>query len=124
MTLAALSAGPTLALVHRHESLGIQAGLFYRNEIALCHPRLRFAMPPFQHDNGSMLEKRLIAPKLFQSGQVWKLADSSLEIGLVGRMLVHYKHYKIKKQRTSTSLISKEKLEKFLNDNQAILVPE
>jgi hypothetical protein len=81
-------------------------------------------MPAFQHDDTSMLEKSLIAPKVFQSGQVWKLADSSLEIVLVGRMLVHYKHYKIKKQRLSTSLISREKLEKYLNDNQAILVPE
>ena len=81
-------------------------------------------MPQLQPDNSFMLEKRLIAPKQFQSGQLWKLADSSVEIGLVGKMLVHYKHYKIKKQRTSTSLISKVKLEKYSNDNLAILVQE
>jgi len=71
-----------------------------------------------------MLDKRLITPKPFQSGQVWELPDSSVQIGLVGRLLVHYKHYKTKQPRVPTSLTSKVKLEKFLRENRAILVEE
>ncbi len=43
-----------------------------------------------------MLEKRLIALKPFQTGQVWQLADSSVQIELVGKLLVHYRRYKTK----------------------------
>jgi hypothetical protein len=69
-----------------------------------------------------MLEERLIASKPFQSGQVWQLADSSVQIGLVGRLLVHYRHYKTKQLRVPTSLTSKVKLAKFLKENRAALV--
>ena len=71
-----------------------------------------------------MMDKRLIAPKAFQSGQVWELADSSVQIGLVGKTLVHYKHYRTKQLRVPTSLISKVKLEKFLRENRATLAQE
>jgi hypothetical protein len=82
------------------------------------------ALVAFQPESRSTMDKRLIAPKAFQSGQVWELADSSVQIGLVGKTLVHYKHYKIKQPRVPTSLISKVKLEKFLNENRAVLVQE
>jgi hypothetical protein len=71
-----------------------------------------------------VLDKRLITPKPFQSGQVWKLPDSSVQIRLVGKLLVHYKHYKTKQPRVQTSLTSKVNLEKFLRENRAILVQE
>ena len=79
------------------------------------------ALPP---ESRFTMEKRLIALKPFQAGQVWELADSSVQIGLVGKTLVHYKHYRINQPRVPTSLISKVKLEKFLTDNQATLVQE
>lgn len=71
-----------------------------------------------------MVEKRLITLEPFQSGQVWTLADSSVQIGLVGKLLVHYKHYKTKRPRTPTSLTTKVTLEKFLREHQAALVQE
>ena len=57
----------------------------------------------------------------FQSGQVWRMEDSSLEIGLVGKTLVHYKHYKGQMKRSPVSLSAKFTLEKYLNDNHAVL---
>ena len=71
-----------------------------------------------------MVEKRLIPLEPFQPGQVWALADSSVQIGLVGKLLVHYKHYKTKWPRVPTSLSSKVTLEKFLRENRATLVQE
>jgi hypothetical protein len=59
---------------------------------------------------------------LFQSGQVWQMADSNLQIGLVGKTLVHYKHYRGQVKRASVSLTSKRALGKFLQQSKAMLV--
>ena len=71
-----------------------------------------------------MLEERHITLKPFQSGQVWQLADSSVQIGIVGKLLVHYRHSKPKQLRVRTSLTSKVNLEEFLRKNRAVLVQE
>ena len=60
----------------------------------------------------------------FQTGQVWRMGDSKLEVGLVGRTLVHYKHYKGLIKRPSTQLSSKISLEKFLAKEKAVLIAE
>ena len=61
----------------------------------------------------------------FQVGQVWELKDSSVQIGLVGKMLVHYKQFKGKKPiRVPTSLAGIGQLEKYLRQNKAILLPQ
>ena len=65
---------------------------------------------------------RAIIPP-FQSGQVWQMGDVNLEIGLVGKRLVHYKHYKAKAKRPPTQLSGKAALEKFLQQQRAILLP-
>jgi len=58
----------------------------------------------------------------FQTGQIWRMVDSNLQIGLVGKTLVHYKHFKGETKRAPTSLSSKDVLEKFLVTNKAVLV--
>lgn len=58
----------------------------------------------------------------FQSGQIWQMEDSHLEIGLIGKTLVHYKHYKGVMKRSPVSLLNKDALAKFLLENQAVLV--
>lgn len=60
----------------------------------------------------------------FQTGQVWRMGDSKLEVGLVGRTLVHYKHYKGLAKRPPVQLSSKTALEKFLNRQKAVLLVE
>ena len=52
------------------------------------------------------------------------MGDANLEIGLVGKRLVHYKHYKAKAKRPPTQLSGKAALEKFLQKQRAILLPE
>jgi hypothetical protein len=61
----------------------------------------------------------------FQSGQIWKMKGSNVEIGLVGKRLVHYKYYQgqTKGSPTPTSLTGKDALEKFLQEKRAVLVP-
>ena len=60
----------------------------------------------------------------FELGQVWQLSDSRLEIGLVGRTLVHYRHFKEPTFRSPTQLSAKAALEKFLKKHNAILVKD
>ena len=67
--------------------------------------------------------KNRIILQPFQSGQVWRMEGSDLEIGLIGKTLVHYKHYKGVMKRSPVSLLNKDALERFLQDNQAVLVP-
>jgi len=60
----------------------------------------------------------------FELGQVWQLSDSRLEIGLVGRTLVHYRHFKEPTFRSPTQLSAKGALEKFLKKHNAVLVKD
>lgn len=66
--------------------------------------------------------KNRISLQPFESGQVWQMAESHLEIGLIGKTLVHYKHYKGEMKRSPVSLLNKDALERFLRDNRAVLV--
>jgi hypothetical protein len=63
----------------------------------------------------------------FQAGNVWKMKDSSVCIGDVGRLLVNYRHYKGQNPngpKGPNTLTSKRDLEKFLIENKAVLVQE
>jgi len=68
------------------------------------------------------MQKRRISLKPLESGQVWELSGSNLQIGLIGKTLVHYKLYKGKTGRAPVSLARKKVLEKYLQDNKAVLV--
>ena len=69
------------------------------------------------------LQKSRAVLQPFETGQVWQMGDSNLEIGLIGKTLVHYKYYKSQMKRSPVSLLNKIALEKFLQDNEAVLVP-
>jgi hypothetical protein len=60
----------------------------------------------------------------FQNGQVWKMDDSILQIRLVGKTLVHYKHYQGQAKRPPILLIGKTVLDRFLQQHDAVLLPE
>ena len=70
------------------------------------------------------LQKNRLTLPPFENGQVWQMADSSLRIGLVGKTLVHYKHYKPAAKRPPVLLSGKWVLEEFLQKNEAVLVEE
>ena len=59
-----------------------------------------------------------------QAGQVWQLADSRVKIGLVGKRLVHYKHYRGPANTAPVFLSGRSALEKFLQDHDAVLIEE
>ena len=52
------------------------------------------------------------------------MEGSHLRIGLVGKTLVHYKHFKGQVKRSPISLSGKAVLDRFLRVNKAILVQE
>ncbi len=52
------------------------------------------------------------------------MGDSNLQIDLVGKRLVHYKHYKGGTKRSPISLAGIDVLEKYLKENKAILIQE
>ncbi len=53
------------------------------------------------------------------------MADSDVQISLVGKTLVHYKHFKSSQpKRAPVSLANKSVLEAYLKSNKATLVPQ
>jgi hypothetical protein len=58
----------------------------------------------------------------FENGQVWQMGESRVQIDLVGKTLVHFKHFKGDMKRTGISLSSKDALERFLQENKATLL--
>jgi len=50
------------------------------------------------------------------------MENSNVHIGLIGKTLVHYKHYRGNVPRAPVSLAGKAVLGKYLVENQAVLV--
>ena len=50
------------------------------------------------------------------------MEDSNVRIGLIGKTLVHYKHFKGTTLRAPVSLAAKTTLEEFLIEKKAVLV--
>jgi len=69
-----------------------------------------------------MNQKSRIPPKPLETGQVWRMVDSHLDIDLVGKYLVHYKLIKQEVKRTPMSLSSIKDVKKYLKDHKAVLV--
>ena len=59
----------------------------------------------------------------FETGQVWQMDESTLQIGLIGKTLVHFKHYRAQAKRAPVSLLNKQALARFLKGQRAILLP-
>lgn len=59
----------------------------------------------------------------FETGQLWQMGESTLQIGLIGKTLVHFKHFKGPMKRSPVSLLNKDALARFLKTNRAVLLP-
>jgi len=57
-----------------------------------------------------------------ETGQVWRMADADLHVGMVGKLLVHYKLGKRDAVRVSNSCNGIKTVEKYLKANKAVLV--
>lgn len=60
----------------------------------------------------------------FETGQVWKMGEDQVQIRLVGKRLVHYKHFRGANKRPPTLFTGKEELGRLLSANKAMLVQE
>lgn len=58
-----------------------------------------------------------------ETGQIWEMPNSNLRIGLIGKTLVHYKHYKGTCPRASVLLTGKAALQEYLIKHKAVLAP-
>jgi hypothetical protein len=57
-----------------------------------------------------------------EEGQVWRMAEANLQVGMIGKLLVHYKLAKPNAVRIPNSIGGKVAIEKFLKKNKAVLV--
>lgn len=64
---------------------------------------------------------RLPLPPL-ETGQIWRMGDSNVHIGLVGKHLVHYKLFKGQTKRAPISLAGIGVVEKYLKTSKAVLI--
>lgn len=87
-----------------HESAGLKGGIV-------------LASRPLKKSTST---SRLRFPPL-QQGQKWELTESNIQIGMVGKRLVHYKHFKGGLKRAPVSIASISVLENYLQTNKAVL---
>jgi hypothetical protein len=57
-----------------------------------------------------------------ETGQTWRMAELNLQVGLVGKLLVHYKLAAPNAVRVSNSVGGRAAVEKYLKANKAVLV--
>jgi hypothetical protein len=67
---------------------------------------------------------RRFSLKPLETGQLWRVAELNLRVGLIGKWLVHYKLAKPDAVRTQTSVSGKRVVEKYLKKNKAVLIQE
>jgi hypothetical protein len=65
---------------------------------------------------------RRVRQKPLQAGQVWRMPEANLEVGMVGKLLVHYKLGKPNALRVANSCNGIKTIEKYLKANKAVLV--
>jgi hypothetical protein len=64
--------------------------------------------------------RRLVQPVL-AAGQLWRMAEADLRVGIVGKLLVHYKLGKPNALHVSNSINPIETVEKYLKAKKAVL---
>jgi hypothetical protein len=56
------------------------------------------------------------------AGQVWRMAEANLQVGMIGKLLVHYKLGRPNALRVANSCNAIKTIEKYLKANKAVLV--
>jgi len=65
---------------------------------------------------------RRVRQKPLEAGQVWHMTEAILQVGMVGKLLVHYKLGKPNAVRVANSCNGIKTIEKYLKANKAVLV--
>jgi hypothetical protein len=64
--------------------------------------------------------RRIVQPSL-AAGQLWRMAEADLRVGIVGKSLVHYRLGKHNAVRVANSINPKKTIEKYLKAKKAVL---
>ena len=64
---------------------------------------------------------RRIPRQRLEAGQLWRMAEGNLQVGMVGKLLVHYKFGKPDAVRVPNSCASIKTIEAFLKAKKAVL---
>ena len=78
------------------------------------------AAPKKSAANGVPKGRFVLQP--LEPGQIWRMAELNLQVGLVGKLLVHYKLAKPDAVRIANSVGGRATVEKYLKTNKAILI--
>jgi len=65
---------------------------------------------------------RRVRQQPLEAGQLWRMAGANLQVGMVGKLLVHYKLGKPDAVRVANSCNGIKTIEKYLKANKAVLV--
>jgi hypothetical protein len=65
---------------------------------------------------------RRVRQQPLEAGQLWRMAEANLRVGMVGKLLVHYKLGKPNAVRVANSCNGIKTIEKYLKVNKAVLV--
>jgi hypothetical protein len=57
-----------------------------------------------------------------KAGQLWRMAEGDLQVGMVGKLLVHYKLGKHNAVRVPNSCNCIKTIEEYLKEKKAVLV--
>lgn len=68
------------------------------------------------------VSKARVPMQPLEAGQLWRMAELNLQVGLVGKLLVHYKLAKPDAVRIANSVGGRTSVEKYLKTNKAVLV--
>jgi hypothetical protein len=72
--------------------------------------------------NGNGASKARVPMPPLEAGQIWRMAELNLQVGLVGKLLVHYKLAKPDAVRIANSVGGRATVEKYLKTNKAVLI--
>ncbi len=64
---------------------------------------------------------RRIRQQPLEAGQLWRMAEAELKVGMVGKLLVHYKLGKPNAVRVPNSCNCIKTIEKYLKARKAVL---
>ena len=64
---------------------------------------------------------RRVPQQPLAAGQLWRMADATLKVAMVGKLLVHYKLGKPDAVRVPNSCNCIKTIEKYLKTNKAVL---
>ncbi len=65
---------------------------------------------------------RRVPQQPLEAGQLWRMAEANLQVGMVGKLLVHYKLGRPNAVRVANSCNGIKTIEKYLKANKAVLV--